>query len=184
MTSRKDGAEDQCWYGTCEYSSAQLDTKGHFQQQYGLFAADIKLPRGRGLWPAFWMVGANTGQVSPADSGEIDVVEINNQSPANVITAFAHLHNQPQYTPMYTLSTPLSAAYHVYEVDWTSSGITFLVDGHAYGNVATQAGPPFNQPFYLILSLAVGGKWPGSPDSSTVFPNQMDVAWIRAYTRK
>jgi beta-glucanase (GH16 family) len=182
ITAAKDGHGEQCWYGTCTYSGARLQTKGIFAQKYGLFEARIKLPTGRGLWPAFWMEGADIDQVNWPASGEIDVIEINNKKP-NLVEAFAHATNE-KYGAYYQLPESLSAGYHIYGIDWTASGITWLVDGHAYGHISAYQGWPFDQPFFLILDLAVGGTWPGSPDASTTFPAHMDVSWIRAYQEK
>jgi len=181
ITASKNGYGADCWYGTCDYSGARLQTKGVFAQQYGLFEARIKLPSGRGLWPAFWMEGANIDQVNWPAAGEIDVIEVNNQH-SNLVEAFAH-GPQEQYGVYDTLPQPLSAGYHVYGVEWTSKGITWLVDGHAYGHLNAYSGWPFDHPFFLILDLAVGGVWPGSPTASTKFPAQMDVSWIRVYKK-
>ena len=176
------GRGQQCWYGSCAYSGARLDTQGSFEQKYGLFEARIKLPAGTGIWPAFWMEGADVGRVSWPGPGEIDVVEVNNTKP-DLVEAFAHAPGE-NYGAYHPLSQSLSAGYHVYGVDWTARGITWLVDGQEYGHINAYAGWPFNQPFFLILSLAVGGTWPGSPTSGTRFPAYMDISWIHVYQRK
>lgn len=178
----RNGYGEQCWYGACTYSGARLQTKGIFEQKYGLFEARIKLPSGRGLWPAFWMEGADVDQVNWPASGEIDIIEINNKKP-DLVEAFAHAPEE-NYGAYFQLPNSLSAGYHVYGIDWTANGITWLVDGHAYGHLNAYAGWPFNQPFFLILDLAVGGTWPGSPTPSTKFPAQMDISWVRVYQRK
>jgi beta-glucanase (GH16 family) len=181
ITAAKDGYGEDCWYGTCEYSGARLQTKGVFDQQYGMFEARIKLPAGHGLWPAFWMEGADIDQVNWPAAGEIDVIEVNNQHP-DLVEAFAH-GPEEGYGAYDTLSKPLSAGYHIYAVQWTSQGITWLVDGHPYGHLNAYSGWPFDHPFFLILDLAVGGVWPGSPTASTKFPAQMNVSWIRVYKK-
>ena len=183
LTATTDGYGEQCWYGACEYSSGRLETKGLFQQEYGIFSAYIKLPAGPGLWPAFWMEGIDDSTVTWPYGGEIDVIEVNNQKP-DLVEAFVHAPqvNRGFYHP---LANSLSASYHVYSVEWTPEGITWLIDGHEYGHTQTPVGAaPFNQPFYLILDLAVGGIWPGSPTSATKFPAQMDIAWVRVYKQK
>lgn len=179
ITARHDGLGQQCWYGACDYSAARLDTKGTFAQKYGLFEARIKLPTGHGLWPAFWMEGADIDQVQWPASGEIDVIEVNNKKP-DLVEAYLHA-SEENYGAYYHLPDSLSAGYHVYAIDWTSSGISWLVDGHTYGHVGAYSGWPFSQRFFIILDLAVGGTWPGSPDASTKFPAQMDVSWVRVY---
>lgn len=183
LTATTDGYGEQCWYGACEYSSGRLETKGLFQQEYGIFSAYIKLPAGAGLWPAFWMEGIDDSTVAWPYGGEIDVIEVNSQKP-DLVEAFVHAPqvNRGFYHP---LATSLSASYHEYSVEWTPKGITWLIDGQEYGYAQTPVGAaPFNQPFYLILDLAVGGIWPGSPTSSTKFPAQMDIAWVRVYKQR
>jgi beta-glucanase (GH16 family) len=178
ITAAANGEGHQCWNGPCHYTSVRMQTR--FAQAYGLFEARIKLPPGRGLWPAFWMVGDNYNQVFLPKAGEIDVVELGNNPPLNIVHGFAHAPKL-DFRANGTLPEPLSAGYHVYAVEWTRSSITWLVDGKAYANLKAYPGWPFNHPFNLILSLAVGGKFPGSPTSSTQFPASMDVSWIRVY---
>lgn len=180
ITATTNGYGKKCWYGTCRYSSAMISTAGRFQQQYGVFSAYVKIPAERGLWPAFWIAGADSHKVALPYSGEIDIIEVNNKKP-DTVEGFVH---SPQATRGFYLKLPksLSASYHEYSVEWAPTGITWLIDGHAYGHVRTKPGAsPFNQPFYVILDLAVGGTWPGPPTASTVFPAQLDVAWIHIY---
>lgn len=182
ITANTNGDGQQCWYGKCTYSSGRLQTNGLFQQEYGIFSALIKLPAGHGLWPAFWMVRSDVNQDPQTNGGEIDVIEVNNTKP-DLVEGFVH---SPEITKGFhrSLKIPLSAGYHVYSVEWGPTEITWLVDGHAFGHIANSQGSPFHRPFYLILDLAVGGTWPGSPTAETKFPAQMDVAWVRAYERK
>jgi beta-glucanase (GH16 family) len=182
ITATHNGHGEQCWYGACTYSGGRLETKGSFEQKYGLFEARIKLPSGRGLWPSFWMEGADIDQVNQPAAGEIDIIEVNSAKP-DLVEAFAHAPEE-NYGAYFQLPEALSAGYHVYGIDWTAEGITWLVDGHAYGHLNNYAGSPFNQPFFLILDLAVGGTWPGSPTASTKFPAYMDVSWVRVYQQK
>jgi beta-glucanase (GH16 family) len=182
LTATQGGQGQQCSYGACSYSSGRIQTSGTFQQQYGVFAARIKLPAGPGLWPAFWMEGEDATDVTWPAGGEIDVIEVNNQKP-DLVEAFAHAPsiNKGFYLP---LDSPLSAGYHVYAVEWTPTEISWLIDGHVFGQVSNTAGSPFHQPFFLILNLAVGGKWPGPPTAATKFPAQMDVTWVHVYQSK
>jgi beta-glucanase (GH16 family) len=179
ISASQDGRGQECWYGPCRYSAARMDTQGTFEQEYGLIEARIKLPTGRGLWPAFWMEGSDIDQAHWPAAGEIDVIEINNKTPG-LVSGFVH-GTEENYGAYYNEPDSLSAGYHVFGVDWTSQGISWLVDGHEYGRMNAYPGWPFSQPFFLILDLAVGGNWPGSPDVSTKFPAQMDVSWIRIY---
>ncbi len=182
ITAARTGYGQQCWYGSCTYSGARLETKGAFAQKYGMIEARVKLPSGRGLWPAFWMEGANIDQAGWPGAGEIDVIEVNNKKP-DLVEAFAHATDE-NYGAYFQLPNSLSAGYHVYAIDWTPSKITWLVDGHAYGHLNAYSGWPFGQPFFLILDLAVGGTWPGSPTAATTFPAHMDISWIRVYQQK
>ena len=178
ITASHNSAGHLCWYGSCRYSSGRIDTYGIFSQTYGRFEARIKLPAGRGLWPAFWLEGANVGQV--ASPGEIDVIETNGHN-SELVQSFAHLYDNRYKAFSLKLPKPLSAGYHVYRIDWTPKGITLFVDGRAYGHLNAYAGWPFNHPFFIIINLAVGGIWPGPPDSNTRFPAHMLVDWVRVY---
>jgi beta-glucanase (GH16 family) len=179
ITANKGTNGQECWYGPCTYSSARLQTKGLFAQQYGLVEARIKIPAGKGIWPAFWMEGTDIDQVGWPAAGEIDVLEVNNKDP-RLVSAYLHAPDE-EYGAYHHLHQPLSAGYHVYGIDWRASGITWLLDGKPYGHVDAYPGWAFDKPFFLILSLAVGGVFPGSPDSTTPFPAQMDVSWVRVY---
>lgn len=172
-----------CWNGPCQYTSVRMDTIGLFAQRYGIFEARIKLPRGRGLWPAFWMQGVNYSSVGLPRAGEIDIAEINNREHSNVLTSFAHAPRL-RYQNKTTLGQSLSASYHIFGIEWTRNGTTWLVDGKAYAHLRAYPHSPFNQPFNMILNLAVGGGWPGSPDSTTHFPAHMYVDWVRVYQHK
>ncbi len=179
ITATRRAGGHTCWYGRCRYRSVRMNTLGIFSQTYGRFEARIKLPPGRGLWPAFWLEGANVFQVGWPQSGEIDVIETGDGSP-NLVQGFAHApnHHEDAYTG---LSRPLSAGYHIYGVDWTPRGITWFVDGHSYAYLKAYRGWPFAHKFFLILDLAVGGGFPGPPNASTPFPARMLVDWIRVY---
>ena len=177
ITASKDGHGSRCWYGACDYSSGQLDTLGKFQQVYGIFAARIKFPAGHGLWPAFWL-----GSVNPGFYGEIDVIETSNKKP-DLVSGFAH-SSDVNAGAYFRLPAPLSAGYHIYAVEWTPNSLSWLVDGRTYGRTTIPPGAPFDQPFYLILDLAVGGIWPGPPNATTVFPAHMYVSWVHVYSHK
>jgi beta-glucanase (GH16 family) len=178
-----------CWYGSCQYTSARLLTAGRFTQKYGRVEARIKIPRGKGMWPAFWMLGDNIGSVGWPNSGEIDVMENVGQEPS---TVHGSLHG-PGYsggnslTGGYTLGGGQAFAddFHTFTVDWDPGSVTFSVDGNQYERrtPADTRGNPwvFDHPFFIILNVAVGGSWPGSPDGSTSFPQQMVVDYVHVY---
>jgi beta-glucanase (GH16 family) len=190
ITARRGNPADySCHYGTCEYTSARLLTAERFSQTYGRFEARLKLPRGRGLWPAFWLLSDGSRQTAAARGGEIDVMENVGSEPG---TVHGSLHG-PGYsadrglTSPFTLrdKTALADDFHVFAVDWTPTAITWLVDGRSYSRKtpADVRGHEwvFDQPFFLILNLAVGGDWPGPPAATTTFPQSMIVDYVRVY---
>ena len=178
-----------CWYGVCRYSSARLKTKDRFVQAYGRFEARIRIPRGQGLWPAFWMLGNNIDAVGWPQCGEIDVMENIGREPA-VVHGTVH---GPGYSGAsgiggdYRLeSGSFADDYHVFSVEWSTIEIRWLVDGREYRRTSSTNLPNgatwvFDHPFFLLLNVAVGGAWPGDPDASTVFPQQMRVDYVRVY---
>ncbi|MEV4035614.1 ricin-type beta-trefoil lectin domain protein [Streptomyces umbrinus] len=180
----------QCWYGRCEYTSARLNTAGKFTTTYGRVEARLKVPRGQGMWPAFWMLGNDIGQVGWPNSGEIDIMENVGFEPSMV---HGTLHG-----PGYSGSGGIGAAYslpggqafadafHTFAIDWSPDAVTWSVDGNVYQRrtPADLGGRQwvFNKPFFLILNLAVGGYWPGDPDGSTSFPQQLVVDEVKVTT--
>lgn len=180
LTAEKGGSDHICWYGPCKYTAVTIQTT--FAQAYGRFEARIKLPSGTGLWPAFWMIPADLTKNGSDGVGEIDILEANNRRP-NVILGYAHSHggSNRNYRTEKVLDASSSSQYHIYGVDWTPAGITWTFDGQSYGHINSYPKWPFNRPFIILLSLAVGGNWPGPPSASTVFPAHMLVSWIRVY---
>ncbi|WP_433792621.1 family 16 glycosylhydrolase [Actinoplanes sp. CA-252034] len=186
ITARKENPSNlQCWYGTCQYTSGRILTSGKFTQRYGRFEASIKVPKGQGIWPAFWMLGDNLGSVGWPQSGEIDIMENVGKEPNKL---YGTVHG-PGYSGgsaiggNRTLSAPLGDAFHSYAVEWSPNLIVWYLDGSEYFRVtpASLGGRQwvFDHPFFLILNVAVGGNWPGSPDASTSFPQTMLVDWVR-----
>ncbi|MEV7681943.1 discoidin domain-containing protein [Streptomyces sp. NPDC088341] len=177
---------------TCQYTSARMNTGATFQFTYGRVEARIKVPKGNGLWPAFWMMGADflTGRPWPYN-GEIDIVEVLGK---DVKTAYSTVH-APAYNggggigAPYTLpgNADFSDDFHTWTADWNSKGITYSLDGRVVfsldkDQVEQTRGPwIFDHPHYMILNLAVGGDWPGPTDSSTPFPSRMLVDYVRVF---
>jgi beta-glucanase (GH16 family) len=172
------------------YTSARLKTQGKFTTAYGKIEARIKLPYGQGIWPAFWALGADIETIGWPSCGEIDIMENIGKEPG---IQHGSMHG-PGYsggnsvTGAYTLPNggKLSDNFHVYAIVWTKESIEFLFDDHSYLKATPASLPPgkqwvFNKPFFLLLNVAVGGDWPGSPDSSTVFPQEMTVDYVRVY---
>lgn len=183
---------DTCWYGACRYTSARIKTKGLFSQTYGRFEARIRIPRGQGMWPAFWMLGDNIDAVGWPRSGEIDIMENIGREPA-IIHGTMH---GPGYSggsgigaPYGLTSGTFADDFHRYAVEWAPGRITWLVDDHPYFQTTPASLPPgtawvYDHPFFLLLNLAVGGAWPNDPDATTVFPRQMIVDYVRVYVAR
>ncbi len=190
ITARRASGPADCWYGPCRYTSARLTTERRFAPTYGRVAARIQVPRGRGLWPAFWMLGANIRTAGYPACGEVDIMELVGSEPGTVSSS---VHG-PGYT-MAGLTKPYTLpdgrrftdGFHEFAVDWSPGELVFSVDGQAYHRIVRGDLPAgtewvFDRPFYLLLNLAVGGTWPGEPDASTPFPATMLVDWVRVST--
>ena len=186
ITARRENPGNfQCWNGRCQYTSARMNTSGRFTQTYGHFETRMQLPRGQGMWPAFWMLGNNIGSVGWPQSGEIDIMENIGRQPN---TVFGTIHG-PGYSgaggigATRTNGSPFADAFHVFAIDWSPNRIAWSVDGTVY-EVRTPADLGgrqwvFDHPFFVILNLAVGGDFPGNPDGSTVFPQRLVVDYVR-----
>jgi len=174
------------------YTSARLKTQGKFTQGYGRFEARIKIPRGQGIWPAFWMLGSDIGDVGWPKCGEIDIMENVGKEPGVV---HGTIHG-PGYSGEHGIGAPFSLAadekvaddFHVFAAEWEPQAIRFYMDDHLY-ETRTPADLPagtkwvYDHPFFLLLNVAVGGSWPGSPDASSSFPQTMLVDYVRVYRR-
>jgi beta-glucanase (GH16 family) len=177
---------------TRNYTSARLKTLGKFSQTYGRFEARIKIPHGQGMWPAFWMLGDDIDRVGWPACGEIDIMENIGKEPAII---HGSIHG-----PGYVGGTGIEAPYklpaqqrfaddfHVFAIEWDTDSVSFFVDHDLYVRRTRADLQPgwkwtFDKPFFLILNLAVGGDWPGNPDSTTVFPQTMLVDYVRVYQK-
>lgn len=172
------------------YTSARMKTQGAVEVQYGRIEARISLPEGQGIWPAFWMLGANFQTVGWPQCGEIDIMEYRGQDPAIVLgTAHGPGYSAAQGISERTaVSGGAAGSFHVYAVEWEPEAIRWYVDGVEYhslgpGDLPAGARWVFDQPFFMILNVAVGGSFVGSPDASTRFPQAMLVDWVRVYER-
>lgn len=173
------------------YTSARLLTKGKFEQTYGRFEARMRLPSGKGLWPAFWLLGddAEGTQIWP-QIGEIDIMEYVGDKPTSI---FGTVHG-PGYSggesigKSYTLPNDrFDTGFHVFGIEWGPDYINYYVDNVLYNQITPEDVPGewvFNRgPFYIILNLAVGGALPGAPNAETVFPQTLLVDYVRVYTK-
>lgn len=169
------------------FTSARITTAGKRQFQYGRIEARMQLPRGRGLWPAFWMLGDNFRTVGWPASGEIDIMEYRGQEPSRVLGT---VHGPGYFggggiTGDTTLrNVRFDNSFHVFAIEWSASQIEWFVDGQRYHRVQREDVPGpwvFDRPFHMILNVAVGGTFVGSPDQFTPFPTAMVVDWVRVY---
>lgn len=173
------------------YTSARIRTQGLFTQRYGRFEARIQLPLGKGIWPAFWMLGDDIGPTGWPGCGEIDIFENIGDSSTIFSTIHGPGYNGPKgISARYVLPAgqAVNTAFHLYAVEWAPNDIKFFLDEHLIAE-RTPADLPagahwaFDHPFFLLLNVAVGGNWPGSPDATTVFPQRMLVDYVRVYTK-
>lgn len=177
---------------TGHYTSARLKTEGLFSFTYGRVEARMKLPHGQGMWPAFWMLGADIGTAAWPECGELDILENLGREPS---IAHGTIHG-PGYSGKNSISAQyelpgspaLANDFHVYAADWSPNRIEFSVDEHVYATVTPAALPPgtkwvFDHPFFILLNLAVGGAWPRNPDATTSFPQDLTVDYVRVYDR-
>lgn len=169
------------------YTSARINTKGKFSQQYGRFEARLKTPYGPGLWPAFWMLGDNIDQAGWPQCGEIDIMELRGQEP--------HIIHGSIHGPGYSGGNPVTqthalkndrfdAEYHIFAVEWDADKIDFFVDDYLYQRIEKDDVPGewvYDQPFYILLNVAVGGNYVGFPTAQTPFPQKMIIDYVRVY---
>jgi beta-glucanase (GH16 family) len=177
-----------------EYTSARLHTRDRFAFRYGRIEARMKLPGGQGIWPAFWLMPQDQVYGGWAASGEIDVMEAINLGGAGGNEVHGTLHygaewpNNVYSGNAYAVPGSVTAGYHDYALEWGPGEIRWYVDGAPYAaqdswSTAAAAFPaPFDQYFYVIFNVAVGGNWPGAPDASTAFPVTMEVDYVRVYS--
>lgn len=179
-----------CWYGPSRFTSARLLTRGRFSFTYGGVEARIKLPFGQGIWPAFWMLGENFGEVGWPACGEIDIME-NIGRESGIVHGTVH---GPGYSGAKGISgqqalpegRAMKDEFHVFAVEWQPRIIRWYMNNQLYFEVKQAQLPkgtpwPFDHPFFLLLNMAVGGDWPGSPDDTTVFPQVMLIDFVRVY---
>lgn len=182
--------------GLDQYTSARLHTGNKQSWKYGKLAARIQLPYGQGIWPAFWMLGANCSEIGGDTDwphcGEIDILELYGTKDDGVVEANIHYSGDDGKHAM--LEPPhfklekgkFAENFHVFELIWDEQQIQWLVDGQKYAStpITSEARSEFHEEFYFLLNIAVGGAWAGRPDESTPFPQMMYVDWVRVYQLK
>ncbi len=159
------------------YTSGMITTWGSFAQRYGVFEIRARAPAGKGLWPAFWMLNQEGGWPP-----EIDIFEIIGQEPKIVFTAVHTAVTGKNLGEGKSTTVPDTSAFHTYSVDWGPKEVVFYFDNAEIWRHPTPA--DLDKPMFLIVNLAVGGKWPGAPDAKTVFPAHLEVDWVRAWQRE
>lgn len=179
-------AREESFEGSA-YTSARLITKDKFEQRYGRFEARIRLPYGQGIWPAFWMLGADIDENPWPGAGEIDIMEYRGQEPTVLIGS---MHG-PGYSAGEAISKEFEltndrfdTSFHIFGIEWGPEYVNFYVDDVLYNQITPEDVPGpwvFNKPFYILMNVAVGGTFVGSPDDETVFPQTMLVDYVRVY---
>ena len=176
------------------YTSARLKTQGLFDQQYGRFEARIQVPQGKGLWPAFWLLGNDCDTNPWPGCGEIDIMENVGDEPTKI---FGTVHG-PGYSGGESISkeyeltdSRFDTSFHVFGVEWSPNRINYYVDDVLYNSITPETVEEEtdgqgtwvfnNSPFYIIMNIAVGGNLPGNPDANTTFPQRMLVDYVRVY---
>jgi beta-glucanase (GH16 family) len=176
------------------YTSARINTRDRLAFRYGRVEARIRLPGGQGLWPAFWLLPQDHAYGAWPASGEIDVVEAVNLgvSGGNTVVGTTHYGgewpNDVLTSNQYLVSSDATIDFHDYALEWDETAMRWFVDGVLYAvqdSWSTTSAPfpaPFDEPFYILLNVAVGGDFPGAPDGSSVFPVTMEVEYVRIYS--
>ena len=168
------------------YTSTRITTRDKMEFQYGRVEARAKLPAGTGVWPAIWLLGSNIGEVGWPRCGEIDIMEYVGKAPGEVHTS---LHTPDSHgNTVNTRRTPLEGieeGFHLYAVEWDPDRIEFFIDGRSVYTFApekrTEEIWPFDQPFYLIINLAVGGNFGGPEIDESIFPQEFIIDYIRIF---
>ena len=181
-------------HGDNQYTSGRLHTGKKHVWKYGKIAARIQLPHGKGIWPAFWTLGEDINEIGGKTPwpkcGEIDILEMYGSRDDAVVEANIH-YDDGGHKMMGAKSFKLDKGifaekFHVFEIEWDEKKITWLVDGKPYHStdITDTARNEFHGKQYILLNIAVGGKWAGRPDDTTPFPSKMYVDWVRVYKQK
>jgi len=187
ITARPSDGSLTCYYGPCQFTSARLVSQYKAEFAYGRIETRVKVPAGAGLWPAFWSLGTNIGDVGWPQTGEIDIMEFVGRVPNEI---FGTIHG-PGYSGgasfggTHDFGVPVSDSFHTFAIEWQPDRIEWFVDGILYHTATPAHVAPnqwvFNHPFYLIMNLAVGGNFGGPVDPNVAFPKSMLVDYVRVY---
>lgn len=182
-------------FGTYYYTSARLNTRGKVTVRYGRIEVRARLPEGRGIWPAIWLLGADIGEKGWPACGEIDIMELVGHKPDTIHgTVHGPLSGGPGISASYTLpgGRKFSEEFHVFGIEWSEGVIRFFVDETVYQELRRDRMPAsyaerewvYDHDYFFIVNLAVGGRWPGYPDETTTFPQVMEIDYIRVYQKQ
>lgn len=192
------------YLGQHQYTSARIITKNKGDWRYGRMEVRAKTPRGRGLWPAIWMLSTDEAYGTWPRSGEIDIMELRGHRPESMFSTIHYGHDYWRFLSGRTdlESGDFSQDFHVFAVQWKENCMQFFVDGKqvrdfeldltqqiiAESSITPSATLPttwpFQERFHMLLNVAVGGNFPGNPDASTLFPQEMKVDYVRVYQEK
>lgn len=168
------------------YTSGKINTKNNIEFQYGTVEVRAKLATGQGIWPAIWMLGSNISEVGWPKAGEIDIMEYVGKNPHEIHSTLHALdsHGQSENTKI-TTDTSIEDGFHVYKADWTKDFIKFYIDDvltYTFSpEVKDDSTWPFDQPFYLLLNLAVGGNFGGPEVDNTIFPQEFLIDYVKIF---
>ncbi len=173
-------------FGGKNYTSSRIKTQGNIFHTYGRIDIRAKLPFGQGLWPALWMLGENFSSTGWPSCGEIDIMEMIGGNGWNDRTVHGTVHWEDNGHALYGGHNTLTSGrfadeFHVFSIIWTPSSIKWLRDDIQYHVIDINNLSAFHNDFFFIFNVAVGGNWPGSPDTSTIFPQTMIVDYVRVF---
>lgn len=179
-----------------QYSSARLNTANKQSWKYGKISARIKLPEGEGIWPAFWMLGANIdengGDTPWPQTGEIDILELYGSKDDGVVEVNAHYADKEGAHAMMGAEAfkleqgKFADAFHIFEVEWDEDSLEWFVDRKLVASMPIRSDElsEFHKDFFILLNIAVGGEYAGRPDNTSIFPQYMYIDWVRVYQNK
>jgi len=180
-------AQQESYMGS-GYTSGRINSVGKIEQKYGRFEARIQLPWGQGLWPAFWLLGDNINEVGWPQCGEIDIMEYRGQNPTVLIGSVhgpGYAAGEAEGKEYEIVNDRFDTGFHVFGIEWGPEYINYYVDDVLYNQITpadVEGEWVFDHPFYIILNLAVGGNFVGSPNANTVFPQTMLVDYVKVYS--
>jgi beta-glucanase (GH16 family) len=180
--------------GTREYTSSRIRTRRKGDWLQGRFDIRAKLPQGKGIWPAIWMLPTDERYGGWPHSGEIDIMELLGHEPTKIYGTLHYTDERRRHassgTDFVLPGGSFAEDFHVFRLDWGPTAVRWYIDDKSFHTATNwQSGTnsfpaPFDQRFHLLLNLAVGGNWPGNPDATTPFPQAMAVDYVRVYRKK